>query len=351
MKRKVTITPLYAAEGTSFAPQWKPGTELPTSLLVMKRGDNPSNKGTFKVDALTASSFPGVMRQHGRDRVTIDFEHNTLEGSPAYKQSTEPRPVAGRGIARVTPLGIMVEEIEWTGEGRKMAEHFGDLSPAPFHLPDGTVVGLHSVALVRNGAIYDLTFCSADAGLEVEIEPTEEDTMQQLIDALKAAKLIPENGTSEDVMKLFQSVQDTATACAALTADKIKELLAPLVSPLTAEIETLKAAGTAAAATVTALTAELDSVKKDGLRREKQHLLDLAKFEGKVVALTADVVESLSVEQLKEQIAKIAPTVPLEQRTVATGLSAGGAAPTAPTDVQAEVARACGLDPKSVKWA
>ena len=349
MKQKVTITPLYALEGSSLAPQWKPGTELPKSLMVLKRGDNLSNKGTFSVSALTDSSFTKTMRDKARDRVTIDFEHNTLEGTPAYKQSTEPRPVAGRGVPRLTPLGVMVEDIEWTAEGRRMAEHFGDLSPVPYHLDDGTVVGLHSVGLVRNGAIYDLTFCSADAG-QIEIANPEESTMKDLISALVAAKLIPEAGTADDVMKLFESVK--TAACSALTADKVKEIVAGLVTPLTAEIETLKNAGAAAATSVTALTAELGSVKKDALKLQKQHLLDLAKFEGKVVALTADVVETLTLDQLKEQIGKIAVTVPLAQRTVTTGLAAGGGegANTA-TDIQAQVARACGMDPTKIKWA
>lgn len=337
-RQKVLVTALFAPEGaSSFGPQWKPGTELPKTLLVLRCGSNPSNKGTFEVNAATRAAWSRVMRERGRDRVTIDFEHNTLEGSPAYKQSTEPRAVAGRGIPVLTPAGVELHEIEWTADGRRMAEHYGDLSPAPWHTEDGTVIGLHSVGLVRNGAIYDLTFCSADAGM-TETNPEEEE-MKDLLAALSAAKLIPENGTEADVANLIVALNKRAADAEAalvlvsgLSADKIKELAGEIVT-----------------AQVTALTAQLDGLKQDHVRQQKEHLLELAKFEGKVVALTADVVASLSVDQLKEQIGKIKPTVPLSQRTPATGLGAGDGAG-APSEIQRQVATACGLDPAKVSW-
>jgi phage I-like protein len=265
--------------------------------------------------------------------VTIDFEHNTLEGTPAYKESKEPRPVAGRGIPLLTPNGIELTNIEWTSEGRKMAEHFGDLSPAPWH-EDGTVLGLHSVALVRNGAIYELSFCSAD-----NTNPKENE-MKDLLAALTAAKLIPEAGTEKDVVVLIQGLTASAeasksalAALTALTADQVKAIAVDV-----------------AKAEVSALTAEVTGLKAENLQIQKDHLLELAKFEGKVVPLTADTIKTLTVEKLKEQIAAIKPSVPLAQRTIATGLSAGGGV-TGPTDVQASVAKACGLDASKIDWA
>lgn len=338
-RTKVLVTALFAPEGaSSFGPQWKPGTELPKTLLVLRSGANPSNKGTFEVNEATRAAWSRVMREKGRDRVSIDFEHNTLPGSPAHKESTEPRAVAGRGIPVLTPAGVELHEIEWTAEGRRMAEHYGDLSPAPWHTEDGTVIGLHSVGLVRNGAIYDLTFCSADAGIS-ETNP-EEDEMKDLLAALSAAKLIPENGTESDVAKLIVDLNKRAADAEAalvlvsgLSADKIKELAGEIVSEK-----------------VTALTSEVDGLKKDHVRQQKEHLLELAKFEGKVVALTSEVVESLTVDQLKDQIGKIKPTVPLNQRTQATGMAADGAGAKKYDEGQAKIAKACGLDPEKVSW-
>jgi phage I-like protein len=339
MKQKSFVTALFAPEGNpNLVPQWKPGTELPKSLLVLRSGSNPSNKGTFKVNDITTASFDRVMRANGRDRVTIDFEHNTLEGSPAYKQSVEPRVVAGRGIPVLTPLGVEIQDIEWTKAGRDMAENYGDISPAPYHLEDGTVTGLHSVALVRNGAIYDLTFCSADQAND-EIKPTEEDAMKSLITALSAAKLIPENGTETDVVNLITTLKQKADAAeaglaavTALTADRVKEI-----------------ADECAKTQVSALTAEITGIKADGVRREKAHIIELAKFEGKVVALTADVIEQLTVEQLKDQISKIKPTVPMAQVTKTAALGADGVKP-AVTEVQKAVAKSCGMDPAKINW-
>lgn len=338
-KQRVLVTALFAPEGASFnGPQWKPGTELPTSLLVLRSGSNPSNKGIFKVDDVTSANFSSVMRERGRDRVTIDFEHNTLPGSPAYKQATEPRPIAGRGIPALTPLGVELRDIEWTAEGRKMAEHFGDISPAPWHTEDLTVIGLHSVGLVRNGAIYDLTFCSADAGsMETQTNPEENESMKTLLAALTAAKLIPENGTETDVVALITGLQakqtaaDTALAgITALTADQVKVIAKEI-----------------AKAEVTALTAEVTTLKSESLKIQKGHILELAKHEGKVVALTADVIDSLTLDQLKDQVSKIKVTIPLDQRTRTTGLDAD-AGRSQVTDDQKKIARACGMDPEKV---
>ena len=332
MKSKLQITPLYASATGKPGTQWKPGTELPKSLLVLAAGDNPSTKGTFKVTDLTAKMFERVQHDRGRDRVTIDFEHNTLAGTPAYNESKEPRVTAGRGVAKVTALGVEVTDIEWTPEGRKMARHYGDLSPAPVHLADGTVVGLDSVALVRNGAIYDLTFCSAGGEAELPTHKEEEDPMlKTMLTALTAAKLIPENATEQDAVTFITGLGvRLATAEAAM-----KTMVAETV--------------------VTALTAEVQTLMDHAVQIQKDHLLDLARYEGKVVALTADVVKGLSLEQLREQIAKITPTIPLAQRTIVTPAGAdagkGKDAAGAVTDVQRQVAKDCAVDPAKVSWA
>ena len=343
MKKQVAITPLYAAPEKGAFAQWKPGTELPRQLLVLRAGDNPSTKGVFKVTDLTASNFDRVQREKGRDRVTIDFEHNTLPGTPAYKESSEPRAVAGRGVAKVTPLGIEVCDIEWTDEGRRMAANYGDLSPAPYHLEDGQVVGMHSVALVRNGAIYDLSFCSAGGDLELEQTQQEPDEMKVLLTALSVAKLIPENGTEDDVVLLLTGLTTRlATAEEALkTAGEAK------IVALTADLAALKTAGEEK---VTALTAQVDGLKVDLLKQQKDHLLDLARYEGKVVPLTAEAITALSIEDLRTQIAAIKPTVPLEQRTIVTPAGADGKNAKGYTEEQERVARACGIDPEKVNW-
>lgn len=314
---------------------------MPSQLLLLRRGDNPSSKGTFRVTDVTVRVFDSVMRQLGRDRVAVDFEHNTLKGTPAYEKSREPRPIAAKGRPVLTALGIELCDLEWTTTGKKMAEHFADLSPAVIH-QDGIVMGVDSAGLVRNGAIYDLSFCSA-----AEIEMTAlsvEENMDKLIVALKAAKLIPETAgeaealahlvaLSSDMAALKGQLATLGTQFAALSADKLQELVGGVVGEK-----------------ITPLSAAVDALKAEGIEKEKSHLLDLARLEGKVVALTSDVVSKLSIAELKEQIEKIAPTVPLEQRTRTTGLSAGGVTKTAPTEVQKSVASSLGLDAAKIDW-
>jgi len=333
VKRTLAISALYAS---TPAPQWKRGTPLPTSLLVLRRGENPSTKGVFRVTAMTDARFAAVQRQNGRDRVAIDFEHNTLEGTEAYKAATEPRPVAGYGVARLTQDGIVLDNIEWTKAGREQADNYGDLSPAPFHTPDMTVVGLHSVALVRNGAVYDLSFCSTENGQNSNTE----DGMDKFLAALRAAKLIPEAGTETDVVNLITGLsaklaeaQQALAKVTALTVDQVKTLAGEIVTPQ-----------------VTALTASIAALQAAAVKTQKDHLLTIAKFEGKVVALSADVVEKLTVNQLKDQIGKTPVTVPMDQRTIATGLGAAPAGGKKYSEEQAAICRACGVDPDKAVW-
>ena len=80
---------------------------------------------------------------------------------------------------------------------------------------------------------------------------------------------------------------------AALSA-AVKEAVAEAVKPIEAKVAALSAAAVA---------------------HEKQDLVAEAAREGKVVALSADALEKISVDDLKATIAKTAVTVPLSART------------------------------------
>ena len=70
--------------------------KLPRRIKVLNWGDNPNshgkrvNVGPLFATCLNAETYP-------YRKVALDFEHNTFPGTAAYKESKEPRPVAGFG--------------------------------------------------------------------------------------------------------------------------------------------------------------------------------------------------------------------------------------------------------------
>jgi len=140
----------------------------PTRLVVLPWGVNKSRRGDFIVDALTCQVFDANQKRNRIDgKVALDFEHNTLPGTPAYESSSEPRPIAAWALCVVIPdEGVVYEDLEWTPDGLSAWEGklYQDLSPAPVRGADGkTVIALHSTALCRHGELEGLTITHAAA--------------------------------------------------------------------------------------------------------------------------------------------------------------------------------------------
>lgn len=139
-----------------FAPS---GPELPKRLLVAKWGVNKSANGDYIVNETTARELPANLRRTNFNTTDLDFEHNTVPGSPAYKASGEPRKRAAEGRLEVVPgEGVYLHATQWTPEGADAVNgrHYSDLSPAILTNKAGEVIFIHSVALARQGATEDL---------------------------------------------------------------------------------------------------------------------------------------------------------------------------------------------------
>lgn len=79
---------------------------------------------------------------------------------------------------------------------------------------------------------------------------------------------------------------------------------------------------------------------------EKQDLIAAAAREGKVIALSAEALAKIGVDDLKATIAKTAVTVPLSARTPATVRdTAGGEV----SEELRQIALNCGVDPECLK--
>lgn len=289
------------------------GTQLPTRLQVLGWGDNPSVKGTVKLSDLSASRLPARQQETGFDRVALDFEHNTVPGSPEYERSTEPRRVAAYGIPRIVAgEGLFLENLEWTPAGKAEALNYADLSPAVELDAQGNITFIHSVALTRNGAVEGLSFFNANHTTEVMADQTK---FLSLI-ALSAILGLPESADEAQV------------------SAELKKRLNPA---LPIDLTPLSASAKKATEDLTALTARLKALEDQiasgnaaVVERERDGLIARFSADGKVPlnaegkAYSADELKKLDVPTLKLLHANTVATVPLSARgKTATG-SAGG---------------------------
>ena len=328
--------------------------KLPTRLKVLDWGDSPSLNGLVKVNAHSAVNLPVWQERKGWDRIAIDFEHNTLEGTPEFTHSQEPRHVAAFGVAAIVPGdGVYLDDIEWTPTGHQYAADYYDLSPAPLQTRDGTVIGVHSVALCRHGAVPGVHFYTADVSDGVDAKITfhsvtsnqgeEQMDWKKWLTGFVGAK---EDATDADIEQGFTA--------------KITALCAEAVKPVSEALDALRATVGAIsipadqAPTITALSAEVAGLKTSVAtyqteieKRDRADILAGAAREGKVVALSAEAIEKLSIDQLREHVKDIPVTVPLEQRT--PDRIVPHSADAVDSDMLAKIARNCGVDPAAVK--
>ena len=287
---------------------------LPKRIKILNWGENPNCHGKrvfvgpLFAKCLAAATYP-------YRKVALDFEHNTFPGTAAYKESSEPRPVAGFGTVEVVEgKGVYLTMSAWTPEGEKMAVNFADVSAGAVTDKDGNVVAVASVALCRAGAVDGMDFVEAplsggvtetlggiirqqaynnkkgkDAmdfkALLIKSLGLGDDATDEAIQAAleKALKKEPGEGKSEE-----GGVKSEALSAA------VKAAVDEAVKPIQEQVAALSAAAVA---------------------HEKQDLIAAAAREGKVIALSADALAKIGVEDLKATIAKTAVTVPLSART------------------------------------
>lgn len=258
------------------------GKDLPTRLLVVPWGTHQTAQGTIICNATTLRELAQNQLAIKRDRVALDFQHSTVEGSKWYKG--EPAKVAAfASLEVVEGEGIYLTDIAWTPEGKEYAAggHYPDLSPALVTNKAGEVVLIHSAGLVRQGEIDGVTLFSSAA-------------LHHIID------------TNTDMHKdlLIKVLGLAATATDA---------------EITAAAEKL---GTEKPSDVKALAARMETIEREqskmlaaGEQAERDRLVAAATAAGKVIPLSADEIKETPVKILSAMIEKIAVTVPLEQRT------------------------------------
>lgn len=381
----MTVT-LVRVRGTAVNLSAQDAEHLPRRMKILNWLENPNARGkrVFVGDklikAFSAPTYPFRT-------IPLDFEHNTLEGTPAYRESQEPRKIAAHCQVELVPgSGVFLSAPRWTPDGLENAANYCDLSAAPVLDDNGEVVAILSAALCRTGAVEGMDFVDVPVSLSADamsamadiINATEEKSVNWKEMICKALGLDPAATSDEDVGKALQNAlkkpdaaaMNAAIATAVETAVKpLQETIAALNAAKSAggkegavdlskalkdgDATALNAAISAAVETalkplhdqVAALNAGAESAKSELIKRDKQSALERARFAGKVISLNASAVAAMSLADLEDHISKTPVTVPLSART--PGVMDENAGQTI-TEDQKAIALNCGMDPQTV---
>ncbi|WP_043585358.1 phage protease [Geminisphaera colitermitum] len=306
-----------------FAPA--PTGDLPARILAGKWGRNPSVNGDYIINETTVRELPRLSAQLGFDTFSLDFEHNTVPGSEAWKASQEPRKIAATGTFEIVPgegLYYIPNTALWTPEGKEAVtgKHYPDISPAIVPNDAGEVVFVHSVALCRQGATEGLHLDLHAAGLS-GLDGLD----SKILSRVRTHNTNEQKSTMppEEIAKLFLAIVGLdATA----TADQIKDSITSLGQQIEAgkkaaasaqqaatdasaakqETAGLKTTVESHSASITALIKRLDD-------NERAHITAAAIRDGKLIPQSA---AELSLDQFRKIVADLpAGVVPMERRT------------------------------------
>jgi len=342
VKDKYSIEILQAIENGALK-----SDTLPGRLKLFNWGENITLKGPVLITALTAEEMPRNQREAGFSRIAIDFEHNTVPGTPAYKEFPPPHDIAGYGTPVVIPLaadgsnieeaGLWVLNVEWTPIGKKKAQNYRALSPTPARNKNGELVFIHSVALVPNGAVEGLTFFAADIPYSGKKSLVDGQTNKKEQDMDAFRKLwckwlgADESIADADLMKAIDSkIAEMNGAMKSVT--EMSAQIAGINAKLNA-LDTLNVKVADQEKLIAAFSA-------DSAQRERDLVVMGAMVEGKVIPLSVEEIGSTPLANLKSMVAKIEKSVvPLWAKTpsMVSEPNAGGV-----NQYEAHVKKICG---------
>ena len=302
-----------------------PPRDLPTRIKLLSWGVNPSTEGDVIVDDRTVAAFASMQHKIGRERAPLDFEHNTVPGTPEYERSQEPRPIAAMGTPVVIPgEGVFLEQLSYTTTGETTARDFEDVSAAPLLNKSRVVVGLHSAALTRTGAVYGAHFAARDSYGTLDGE-------EITLASLSAGRLIPlsvqtNNQTPHNTMA-------ETTPAADDRAELMKQLsaISGVLQTITQRLDALEKLEKAE---VEGLSARLGKIETDAAATaaastdaERTRIVALFASEGRNPTnpatskpFTAGELAALDVASLRMLHANTPVTVPLSARAATSGV-------------------------------
>lgn len=163
----------------------------------------------WRIDATTAARL--VERLAARLPLVTDYEHRTL----IVKQTGERNPAAGwlDRLEWVDGVGLC-GHVDWTAAAAASIEggEYRYLSPVISWAPDGTVTGLHSLALTNDPALRGLR-AAALAGQFESFHPEDHD--MDLLAAVRAALGLPETATADEAAAAVAAIHTQVQAAPA----------------------------------------------------------------------------------------------------------------------------------------
>jgi hypothetical protein len=315
---------------------------LPTRIKLLNWGTNASTEGDVIVDERTLETFAAMQRKIGRERAPLDWEHNTVPGTPEYERTHEPRPIAGMG----TPVvirgdGLYLENLTYTATGQASARDYEDVSAAPLLNAERVVVGLHSAGLTRTGAVYGATFTQLSAAAQGDLLKLAGDGITLAAFSARLPFSAPSAPSSvlRPPSSETPSVQPTHNPVTNMPEPVTIESLAAQVTALATKLEgrlaAIEAKPAAPAVDLTPLSARLDKIEAAhtaaaaaATEAEKAKVITLFASAGKAPVnpatgkpYTADELKALDLPTLQVLSANTPATVPLSARnhTVTAG--------------------------------
>ena len=139
--------------------------DLPSELKILGWGVNESTKGPVILSDKSVRVLELNQKTTGFEEVPLDFEHNSISGSPHWTPGAQD--IAAYGTPDLVPgKGLYLKNLKWTPIGKEKARNYIDLSPAVKTDNEGNVVWVDSCALTTNGSVYNLHTFSADGSEE-----------------------------------------------------------------------------------------------------------------------------------------------------------------------------------------
>jgi phage I-like protein len=213
-----------------------------------------------------------------RDLVALDYEHQSVPGHPRFKE--DPRHNAAHGrIEIVEGDGVYLSGLSYTPNGREHALSYADVSAVAHTDDEGNLLMVSSVALTQAGDVSGMTFSEAVAALSAASSTETPKPMDKKTDTKFRDLIISLLGLEPDEGEDMVSDEAIAAAAAKHLEKKGDD------------------DDDAPGGDVTALSARLDAM-------ERQHLVQSAGAQGKVIPLSAEQIDSLPIETLMSIIEK-----------------------------------------------
>jgi phage I-like protein len=306
-----------------------PGS-VPKSIQLLSWGEHETAKGIVILSMDAKQAFIDFQAGMNWGDVAGDFEHNTVTTSETYRG--EPAKIAGNFKISLTADGLIADLINATPEGDDCVGngHYRDISPTVVLDAQNRVIGLHSFAFCRKGAVKNLTLFSAtfDPAAEAKKPVTERQQQgpqdaEELLTALRDITASKPDASPTQVLRNLLTKIETANPTnpnppdkKPMTPEEIDQRIAAAINPVTAKLDALTAAitkMTGEGGALTELSSSIKALKDKQTEDERQFILLTASREGKVVP--AETVKTLSNDQLRSLVTELPVTVPLSART------------------------------------